>query len=276
LNTVGNGEVRLGENAGSHGNWNLSAGTASTDGVRVGWSGGGIGQLTVSSNGTLNTGFVNIAEGGVGTVTQTGGAINVTGNFDIQASTGNAGTFSLSGGVLAVNGIISTDNGTFTFTGGKITRSNAGVISFSDGLATAAPAATLELDANKTFAVGTVFDKHLGITLNLTGDTLPVWSGIGNDTGSIPLGTDGSIIGTFDPAQDSVTGLNNLAGATFISETAGEGTLYNPSTDSVYWVQENAGAVTLNYNIVPEPAAFATLFGGATMLLALRRFRRRA
>ena len=112
------------------------------------------------------------------------------------------------------------------------------------------------------------------MTFDLTGDVIPTYSGFGIDTGSIPLGTDGSISGSFDPISTILVGLGIPAGASFITELAGETAAFNASTDSVYWVQENAGNVTLNYSIVPEPSIFASLLGGLGMLTAFQRRRR--
>jgi hypothetical protein len=272
--TTGSGEIRLGEGAGSQGTWNLSGGVASTDGVIVGWTTGGSGTLRVSSTAVLNAGLVAIGQGGVGVVEQTGGTINVAGNFDIQASADNAGSYRLSSGRLSVDGIISTDNGTFAWTAGTITRAgNLLPITFSDNLKTGAGAATLGLDGGKTFEVRGTFDKTAGITLELTGRTIPAYDGSGIDTGSFTLGTTFGIVGTFDPVVDRILGLGNPSNATFISETQGEGRLFNPNSQSVFWVQESGGQVTLNYSLVPEPGTVG-LLACAGMILGLRRRRK--
>jgi hypothetical protein len=97
----------------------------------------------------------------------------------------------------------------------------------------------------------------------LTGLVIPAWDGTGVDTGSFTLGTVNSIVGTFGPGTDTITGLSiaNPFSATFISELVGEGGTFDMNSQSVYWLQESGGNVTLNYSVVPEPAS--------TMLLAL-------
>jgi hypothetical protein len=108
------------------------------------------------------------------------------------------------------------------------------------------------------------------VTLDVTGQSLPA-----SGAGSFALGTDGSINGTFDPSTTTLAGLGNPAGATFISETAGEGGLFDPDTDKVYWVQEQGGNVTLQYSIapVPEPTFLGFIGLGAVTLIGRRRRR---
>ncbi len=64
----------------------------------------------------------------------------------------------------------------------------------------------------------------------------------------------GAIIGDFDTALTTVLGLGNTAGALLISETAGESMTFNPSLESVYWMQESGSQVSLKYGIAPTPA----------------------
>ena len=110
-------------------------------------------------------------------------------------------------------------------------------------------------------------------SLTVTGINLPA-VGLIVQSGSFPLGTDASIAGMFDPVSTFVNGLGNPAGATFITELAGESMSFDPFTQSVYWVQENAGSVTLNYSIVPEPGAMLSLLGGIATLVGFQRRRR--
>ncbi len=230
----------------------------------------GMGTLKVSVNGAVNVAN-NMTLGslgtGNGTVLQTGGTVAVTNILDIQAA--GTGSYTLDGGTLSVNGSVEATNGTFTFTGGVLTRSNAGLINYLGSLTIGQNDATLKLDSNKTFAVSGLFNVTTGVTFDLSGQALPA---IG--VGSIPLGTDASIAGMFNPATTSILGLGNPASATYISEIDGETTNYNPLTDSVYWVQENAGNVTLNYSIVPEPGAILSLLGGIATLVGFQRRRR--
>ncbi|MDB5318809.1 MAG: hypothetical protein JWN40_440 [Phycisphaerales bacterium] len=240
----------------------------------------GAGNLTVSG-GTLNT--ANILIGGrdnntagnvfgSGVVNQSGGLVKVTTDVIVQRPNVGTGTYNLSGGTLSVDGVLNASLGTFSFTGGRLTRSNAGVINYTGDLHVANKAAGLKLDTDKTFAVSGLFDVVPGVTFDVTGMTIPAHAGAGFETGSFPLGTDNSILGTFDPSTTSVLGLNNLANATFISEAAGEGHTYS-NTQRVYWVQESAGQVSLQYSVAaaPEPGAIAVLALSGVTILARRR-----
>ncbi len=230
----------------------------------------GTGTLKVTGAGAVNVaGGLSIGANatGNGTVDQTGGTVSVANVLDLQGT--GTGVYKLDNGTLKVDGSVEASNGTFTFTGGVLTRSNAGLISYLGSLTIGQNDATLKLDNNKTFAVSGLLDVTTGVTFDLAGQALPL---IGS--GSIPLGTDGSIAGMFNPATTSILGLGNPAAATYISEIDGETTNYNPLTDSVYWVQENAGSVTLNYSIVPEPGAMLSLLGGIATLVGFQRRRR--
>jgi hypothetical protein len=203
-------------------------------------------------------------------VNQSDGRVNVSGNVVVQRPGVGTGAYNLSGGTLSVDGNIDATLGSFAFTGGRITRSNAGVITYVGDLHIGDKSAGLKLDNDKTFSVSGVLDIVSGVTLDVTGTALP-----GSGAGSFALGTDGSINGTFVPSTTTLTGLSNPAGATFISETAGEGGLFNPNTDKVYWVQEQGGNVTLQYSIapVPEPTFLGFIGLGAVTLIGRRRRR---
>jgi hypothetical protein len=131
------------------------------------------------------------------------------------------------------------------------------VINFSGNLTVANKLAGFALKTDRTFNVTGALNVASGVTFDVTGQALPN-KGAAVQTGTIHLGSDASILGTFDPLTTSVLGLTNPAGAAFISETQGEGGLFDPNTQSVFWVQENAGSVDLKYSIaVPEPTALA-------------------
>lgn len=238
------------------------------------------GILNHSSDLTNGSVTLGNAVGSTGLINQSGGVVHVgTGpnggnvaNLVIQGA--GQGTYNLSGGKLEVDTAIVKNGGTFTWTAGTITRSNAGAITFTGDLATGGLGSTFGLDNAsgnvKTFAVSGQLSITSGITIDAQNFILPNVVG----AGSFALGTVGSINGTFDLANTSVTGLTNPLGLAFTSEAIGEGS--NPANS--YWISENNGAVTLAYNVtsVPEPTTLITLLGGIGTLVGLRRFRRRS
>ena len=253
--------------------------------ITIGTGAGGNGTVNIQDNGLLssNTDMI-VAENNasaVAVVNQSAGKVLIGGNLDVQRN--GTGTYNLTGGTLSVDGrvpdpvneagqVLGIDarTGTFNFTGGRITRSNAGVITYVGDLHVGNKAAGFKLDNDKTFSVSGALDIASGVTLDVTGTALP-----SSGAGSFALGTDGSIVGTFDPSTTTLTGLSNPAGATFISEAAGEGGLYNPNTDKVYWVQEQGGNVSLQYSIapVPEPTFLGFIGLGAVAVIGRRRRR---
>lgn len=240
-------------------------------------------QVYNMAGGTLNAANVILGRGGLGsaTFTQTAGNVNVSGSFDVQENQG--GTYNLSGGTLSVNGALDLNGGSFNFSGGKITRSNAGVIDINGNFATLAAAATLKLDADKTFDISGNFNNTAGITLEVNGLGIADQPGafFTPITGSFPLGFIGGTLSqpgdAFDIAFASVVGFDatfNVAGfGDFTAIRINEDDAFNPQTQSVYWVDEDAGVVTLQYSAVPEPAT-AGLLGLAGLSLALRRRRK--
>jgi hypothetical protein len=286
--------------------YNLSGGTANAGGIEAGADGPGLiaisgngvlnvsgnaevptrngaGTLTIADNGVLNVSNVliggrdNATPGNVfgsGVVNQSGGLVKATGDVIVQRPNVGTGAYNLSGGTLSVDGTLNTTLGTFSFTGGRLTRSNGGVINVTGDLHVANKAAGLKLDTDKTFAVSGLFDVTPGVTFDVTGQTIPLHTGPGFETGSFNLGTDNSILGTFDPLTTSILGLNNMPNATFISETAGESHAY-PDSQSVYWVQESGGQVSLQYSVTaPEPGTLGVLTLSGLTLLARRKRRR--
>jgi hypothetical protein len=286
--------------------YNLSGGTVNAGGIEAGADGPGLiaisgngllnvsgntevptrngaGTLSVTGNGVLNTtnvligGRDNATPGNVfgsGVVNQSGGLVKATGDVIVQRPNVGTGTYNLSGGTLSVDGTLNTTLGTFSFTGGRLTRSNSGVVNVTGDLHVGNKAAGFVLGTDKTFAVNGLFDVTPGVTFDVTGLVIPKHTGPGFETGSFPLGTDNSILGTFDPSTTSVLGLNNMPNATFISETAGESHAYSNS-QSVYWVQESGGQVSLQYSVtVPEPGTLGVLTLSGLTLLARRRRRK--
>lgn len=245
---TGGGQIVLGTGAGGNGTVNVSGGgTFSSNN-----------DLIVAENNPLAIGLVN----------QTGGTVLVGGNLEVQRN--GTGTYNLSGGTLSVNGNIDTADGTFSFTGGRITRGDAGVVTVNGNLTTGGTAATLDLDADKTFDINGTLNVLLGNTFDLTGREIAAYDGSGIDTGTINLGSVDAIVGTFGPGLTGVSGFN-ARGASFISEAQGEGGLFNAGSQSVFWIQESGGAVSLRSSVVPEPGSAAVLGLSALALLRRRR-----
>ena len=236
--------------------------------ITIGTGAGGNGTVNVSGNGTLSTnGDFILGENNatsVGVVNQTGGLVRVAGNLDVQRT--GIGTYNLSGGTLSVDGNIDTATGTFSFTGGRITRSNGGTTTINGPLTTGGAAAVIDAGSGKTFDVNGALDVTRGVGFDLTGRAVPGAAG----TGSFGLGSVDSILGTFGPGLTNLTGLGNPSGATFISEASGEGRTF-PASQSVFWIQEAGGAVSLQYSIVPEPGSAVLLTMSGLGLLARRR-----
>jgi fibronectin-binding autotransporter adhesin len=286
--------------------YNLSGGTVNAGGIEAGADGPGLiaisgngvlnvagnaevptrngaGTLSVSGNGVLNASNIllggrdNTTVGNVfgsGVVNQSGGLVKVNGDVVVQRPNVGTGAYNLSGGTLSIDGALNTTLGTFSFTGGRLTRSTGGAINVAGDLHIGNKAAGFKLDTDKTFAVSDLFAITPGVTFDVTGQIIPTHTGPGFETGSFNLGMDNSILGTFDPTTTSVLGLTNLPNATFISETAGESHAY-PDSQSVYWVQESGGQVSLQYSVTaPEPGTLGVLTLSGLTLLARRRKRR--
>lgn len=259
----------------------MIGGTASTDAISVGWTGGGTGNLNISDTANLivGAGGLRIAEGGPGTVAMTGGTLTVNGNLDVQG--GAAGALNLAGGRVNVNGGIDTSNGTFSFGAGTLSRSNAGNILINGPLTTADAGATLKLDADKTFEITGAFDNTAGLTLDVTGTGIPDGTFLGTPlTGTLSLGlVSGAITlggDAFDITHTTLLGFDDvfdLGSGPFTATRINDETPFNANSESVYWIDQTAGAVTVKYNVVPEPSSVALMIGG---LVVLARRRRRA
>ena len=281
LITAGAGQVLLGENAGGSGTWNISAGTATVDGIRVGWTGGGSGFLNIDGTSAVNVGLdgIIVAENGNGTLAQTGGTLTVAGNIDVQAN--GTGLLAIAGGRLNANGGIDTSNGSFLFGAGVLSRSNAGIIDINGPLTTADAGATLKLDADKTFDISGAFDNTVGLTLDVSGMGIPDGTYLGVPlTGTFSLGTIGGAItlggDAFDIANTSLLNFDDifdLGSGPFTATRINDQTPFDANSESVYWIDQTAGAVTVKYNVVPEPSSVALMIGG---LVVLARRRRRA
>lgn len=102
----------LGRNNGASGEYNLSGGVvnaATVSGFPVlGSFGGSQGTLNVSGTGDFNAGYIRIGEAGAGTLTVTGGTVDINGVTDVgfggNNTTAQNGSVTVSGGVLNSEG----------------------------------------------------------------------------------------------------------------------------------------------------------------------------
>jgi hypothetical protein len=299
--------IAVGIGSSSEAQYNLSGGITNAAGFEVADTRGvvnisGTGVLNVSgaienptrngngtfniSGGTINTGGYQQGgrdgQVGAGVTNQTGGIVNVTGDLIVQRPNVGTGAYNLSGGTLSVNGSIQGTLGTFTFAGGKITRSSPGVITFNGDLTTGAPAATLGLGPDFSFQINGALNNAAGLTLELTGLGIPDQPALllSPVTGSFALGavTVVPAPGAFDIAKTLDVGFDatfQSGSGIFTATRINEDAPFNALTQSVYWIDEDAGVVTLQYSIIPEPGTM-TLATLAGLMLAGRRRRRRS
>jgi hypothetical protein len=290
--------IAVGMGSSQQAEYNINGGTTNAAGIEVG--AGSAGLVSVSATGVLNitnaievpsragSGTFNITGGtvntvkfeqggrntlaGTGVTNQSGGLVRISGNLDVERPNVGSGTYNLSGGTLSVNGAINLNGGSFNFTGGMITRSNPGTITFNGALTTGTGQAGFDLDNNKIFDINGAFNKVAGLTLDLTGITIPVSDGVGIDTGLFLLGRVNSMVGTFDPATDTIFGLTiNNPSTTFVSEDVGEGGLFDRNTQSVFWIHESGGNVLLRYSLVPEQGCLSVISLAGAIAGARRR-----
>lgn len=302
-----NSWIAVGIGSGQQAEYNLSGGTTNAVGFEVGADSAGIvrvsasGVLNVSGNievptrngagifeitgGTINTnGFQQGGRDGntlgTGLTRQSGGVVKVAGDMVVQRPNVGTGSYELSGGTLSVDGVIDATLGAFTFTGGRITRSNAGVITFNGNLTSGGQPATLGLDNNKTFLINGALNTTAGLTLDITGLGIPDQpsTAIAPVTGSFPLGTITTVpaAGAFDIGKVFTLGFDAVFAVgqgTTIATRINEDAPFNAATQSVYWLDEDGGVVTLQYSVVPEPGTVVLLLLAGPML-AIRRRRR--
>lgn len=213
---------------GANGTLNVTGGTinvqgsSSNDGFTVGAGTGSTGDATISG-GVINVGdsstyghFFVGTFGGVGTVEQSGGTVNVTGPFEI-GNRGGTGTYTLSNGILDV-GVFPAAND-----------SNALIIARSRTSDTAATSGTLNvsgghliLETNTPLLIGGDGNASSGSgtgVVNQTGGTVTVnsWIDLGspNSSGTYNLNGGTLQIGGTDGIQNTAgTGAFNFGGGT--------------------------------------------------------------
>jgi len=166
----------------ARGNGQVDAGT-----IHVGQSANN-NALSVSENAVVNTGDLNVASGGgsMGTLTQTGGTLNVTDPDTYQVGAGGLGTVAHSGGTANVTGNLNV--GTDGTAGDSYTLSGSGVLNFADtAMNTQVPVAPSDIS---TLTVGP------DGTFNFNGGTLQNVRFIDVDPSNSPF-----TVGDNDPAD---------------------------------------------------------------------------
>ena len=141
--------LRLGNNSGSSGTYELSGGSLAAYDENIGYNGSG-------------------------TFTQTGGSNTLAGSLVIATNEGSSGSYFLNDGVLSVSDIIVNANGSFTQSGGTVSAgsvlNNHGYFSQTGGTF----AGHLHLFEEGSFSLPTEFTAGNGITND---DTLSIYSG---------------------------------------------------------------------------------------------------
>jgi autotransporter-associated beta strand protein len=221
--TVTAGEVWVGQGAGSTGNYNHTAGSLTlSNWLAVGRS-GGTGNYTLGGSATLNKlGAGNLivgSLGGVGTFTQTGGAVNVqSGNTLLGEDAGALGTYTITGGSANLGEIILSQRGTgggaFNLDGGAVTAARvgragtgAGTFNFNGGTLKAARD-NADLLANLTAANV----KTRGAVIDTNNLTVTLSQPLRHDP-SLGAATDGGLTKT-GPGTLELTAANTYSGNT--------------------------------------------------------------
>ena len=127
------GAMYVGLESGSYGEYTMSGGTlTATDHITMGAGIGSTGVFNLSNTANVTAGYVHVGRHGQGTFNQSGGTLNAGWVTIAQGPTGK-GTYNLSGGTLNANDVINNDR--LNYSGGNLNanvqNSNTGVIQLS-------------------------------------------------------------------------------------------------------------------------------------------------
>ncbi len=218
--SVTGGNIVIGVNSGSNGQYTLSGGTlAASQAIHVGEAGTGALKVT---NGQLNVAgqmLLGNTSGGNGSVTQTGGAVTLSGNSLIIGNVGGSvGTYQLKGGALnATQRIIVGEDGLGAFmqTGGTNTVTMDVSIGDHSGFATQANPDSYSMSGG-----------------SLTASAIQVgWNGyavFAQTAGTVTTTTDVHFGGGANGGQQYGRGIYNLSGGTLVTPS-----IYSSSAGSV-------------------------------------------
>ena len=274
-----NGELWIGENAGSTGVMNMSGGTLNN----ANWI--AVGRNTATGTLNLSGGTINKTSGGnitiiggttaalTANVNQTGGTINNTtsGTWIGEGVANSLAAYNMSGGLANLAGLVINENGVSK---GTVTLSGTGILSTTQvsqvaGAGTAVfnfNGGTLQanIGANATFMAGLTTANILagGATIDSNGQTINITQALLHGTGAT---ADGGLIkkgsGTLVlNAANTFTGATNINAGTLA--LAGTG---NPSNRLGNTINVNSGG-TLQLNASNEIATsgVVNLYGGAS------------
>jgi autotransporter family porin len=271
-NTMGAGETRLGESVGGQGVWNISGGSASTEAIRVGWTGGGSGNLNIADTATVHVGAggLIVSEGGNGQVIITGGTTTIDGDINMSIGT-STGTFIMDGGTLDLtNGNVNFGPGTssFAFTSGVL----RGVANFNRAFVQGG--GTIEVGgiagAGGVTTINGDFTQDSGVLtwelLTGFGDTLQV-NGAVSVVGNLDLAPTALAIG------DTFTILQNDGIDAITGEFVGRPNGLDFSEDGYFFrINYDGGdGNDVVVEVVPEPSTALAILGGMGVLAMRRR-----
>ena len=195
------GSMHLGFKSGATGTYDISGGALNV----VGFSAG--------------AGFGAAGDGGVGTITQTGGTVTTTGESRLGAGSNGLGTYDISDGTLNLGGVLIL--GWNTGGEGVVNQTGGTVVSTDEirlGNNGAATSGTYNLSGGLLEVAMLTFGTGGGGTFNFDGGTLSVDSFVGN------LTQDGGTLAPGDsPGTTTINGEYDLNSGTLEAEFGGVG-----------------------------------------------------
>lgn len=257
----GAGGIRLGENAGGSGLWDISGGNATADFISVGWTGGGSGELRVSGSGVVTAeNNVIVGEGGAGTVNLNGGTLRTT----TLVAGGSAHQFNFNGGTLKAL----ADNGNFIQGFGS---ANLSVLAGDGTIDTNGHDVRIQASSSFANPGDTAIDGLAGNVLNKTGLGQLTVEGTAGD-GFLAVRVIGGVL-DFESNQTLDT-LVIEAGATVTLSTLSSPP--SPPEAAVLAAGDSLAASSLassgsGASAVPEPGLLSLLSLGVASLFARRR-----
>jgi hypothetical protein len=257
------GSITLGNQTGSTGNFTQSGGDVTASALTVGNLGTGnysitSGTLSVTNpDYTIATFVLGYQTGSVGTFTQDGGVVNLTGNsLVIGRDSGSVGTYDLNAGTLNSSGFMTLSfDGTGTFNQAAGTTATIRSDIYMDGNGSYNQnGGALTVNGSQGLIVsagGSVFNQTAGSTQVTNGNVLVGGSGSGYVTqsgGSVTVDTGKTLIGSGNGRSD---------------EPLNPGISGNPSGTGDY--QQSGGTHTTNSLIIGQAGIYGAGTGTYTL-----------